>query len=182
MRAFQAICYVLTIAREKKLCATQYVIVKSLFIADRMHLNRFGRPITFDNYVAMDHGPVPSFSYNVLKGDANLNDIGIRKLPWTTVSAPEIGKNARLFSIDPQSKIEFDELSESDQDALSQALVIVNGLTFKQLRKITHEDAAYEDAWDDDGGKKSYPMSYGLLFEVPNFERAEDLVFTSKYS
>ena len=48
---------------------TQYDIVKSLFLADKAHLNRYGRPITFDNYFAMKDGPVPNLAYNLLKRD-----------------------------------------------------------------------------------------------------------------
>jgi hypothetical protein len=39
---------------------TQCQIVKSIFLADEQHLNTYGRPVTFDNYVAMPRGPVPS--------------------------------------------------------------------------------------------------------------------------
>jgi len=34
--------------------------LKLLFFADRYHLRKYGRPITNDEYFAMDYGPVPS--------------------------------------------------------------------------------------------------------------------------
>ena len=46
---------------------TQYQIVKSIFFADERHLNTYGRPVTFDNYVAMPRGPVPSLVLDLLK-------------------------------------------------------------------------------------------------------------------
>ncbi|MGH7486262.1 MAG: Panacea domain-containing protein, partial [bacterium] len=38
----------------------QMKIAKLVFLADRVHLLRYGRTITGDTYVCMEHGPVPS--------------------------------------------------------------------------------------------------------------------------
>lgn len=179
-RIIQAIGHVVSEAQKKNVRATQYIIVKSLFIADRMHLNRFGRPITFDNYVAMDHGPVPSFSYSILKGEGKVGGIDTKNLPWRKKAAPDISKNAYVYLIPDNSDLELDELSSSDLEALTEALIIVSSLSFLQLKKLTHEDPAYEAAWEG-GDRRSYPMSYGLLFDVPDFARAEDLAFASRH-
>ena len=48
---------------------TQYYIGKLLFFADREHIMDYGRPITGDRYVAMEHGPVPSAVRNLLNGE-----------------------------------------------------------------------------------------------------------------
>jgi uncharacterized phage-associated protein len=47
----------------------QYKIAKAIFWADVNHLNKFGRPVTYDNYVAMKFGPVPSKTYEFLSRD-----------------------------------------------------------------------------------------------------------------
>lgn len=64
---------------------SQYEIVKSLFLADRTHLNTYGRPITFDNYVAMEHGPVPSLAYDALKPSYNFAGTFKEERPWVTI-------------------------------------------------------------------------------------------------
>lgn len=46
---------------------TLHSVSKVLFHADKMHLSRFGRPISGDRYIAMKHGPVPSAAYDILK-------------------------------------------------------------------------------------------------------------------
>jgi Protein of unknown function (DUF4065) len=38
--------------------ADKYQAVKFFYLADREHLIRYGRPITFENYYAMEYGPV----------------------------------------------------------------------------------------------------------------------------
>jgi uncharacterized phage-associated protein len=41
-------------------------LLKLLYLADRKALLSFGRPITYDRYVSMDHGPVLSQTYNLI--------------------------------------------------------------------------------------------------------------------
>lgn len=40
--------------------ADKYQAVKFFYLADREHIRRYGRPITFGDYVAMSYGPVAS--------------------------------------------------------------------------------------------------------------------------
>lgn len=44
----------------------QMKISKLVFLADRIHLLRYGRTITGDTYVCMKHGPVPSTTRDVV--------------------------------------------------------------------------------------------------------------------
>lgn len=165
-----AIRYVIVEAGKKELSVTQYDIVKTIFLADRAHLNEYGRPITFDNYVAMEHGPVPSLTYDFLKGnDYILKKYGIKSFGWKKYDIK--GSKKSKFSITKSYKDEG-VLSASDKEALSSALIIVESLGFGQIRKLTHEDPAYEEAWKGDGEKK-HNMSYGMLFNSPDYEAAE---------
>jgi uncharacterized phage-associated protein len=43
-------------------------LLKLLYLADRESLRRFGKPITYDRYVAMKFGPVLSEVYDLIKG------------------------------------------------------------------------------------------------------------------
>lgn len=173
-----AVCYVIDFAEQKGIVFSQYDIVKSLFLADRHHLNEWGRPITFDNYVAMNHGPVPSLAYDLLKGNEfALNRLQIEKLPWSRKSASNgvfsyFGADAGTFKR---------YLSESDIDALNGAATIVEELSFGQIRRLTHDDPAYLDAWRDDGGARAYEMKLALLFEEANEDRAAELEEYSRF-
>ena len=169
-RILETLVFLISEADKRKISLTQYIIVKCLFLADRKHLNDYGRPITFDNYVAMNHGPAPSTAYDALKSDDNTKRIlGLTQVPWSRrpSTEPEHGKNANIY-FQAKRKADMKTLSESDVEALSAALTIVSSLDFNQIRKLTHDDPAYRDAWEDIGARKSYPMSYGLLFESPD--------------
>ncbi|MEO6666974.1 MAG: Panacea domain-containing protein, partial [Nitrospiria bacterium] len=47
--------------------ATFHQISKIIYFADKAHLQKYGRLICGDTYVAMKHGPVPSGIYDILK-------------------------------------------------------------------------------------------------------------------
>lgn len=178
-RILAALYRVMTVAAARKREVSQYDLVKTLFLADRSHLNEWGRPITYNNYTAMYHGPVPSLAYDILKANVKaLRDCKIAELPWKSV---EVGKNVKhYFPLEGALNAE-EHLSQSDIEALDDALGTVLHLGFGQIRKLTHEDQAYVDAWREDGGKAAYDMKLGLLFDEPDFEQAEVLAEYSPY-
>ena len=153
-------------ARGKK--PSQYDIVKSLFLADRQHMNRFGRPITFDNYVALKHGPVPSLSYDILKGSQRaIKRMKGRKMPW------KVTKTSKYNEYHDSQINDFGiHLSDSDIEALEGAYETVFTLGFHLIRKITHEDRSYVEAWKDHPTKKQFKMRLDLLFDEPSREEA----------
>lgn len=176
-RIVAAIAFVIDAAERIGANFTQYEIVKSLFLADRRHLNKFGRLVTSDEYVAMVHGPVPTAAYDLLKASTpRMRQLGLVKLPWTRA---DIGHGRYAFSNADTSLVE-EELSESDTSALNAAVTTVNSLSFGQIRKLTHEDAAYIDAWEDGTERKQFPISLALLFDTPNFEKAREIRDLSK--
>jgi uncharacterized phage-associated protein len=178
-RILAALSYVIGQASGRGRNVTQYDLVKTLFLADRAHLNEWGRPITYDNYTAMYHGPVPSLAYDFLKGNTKaLHDHMVAELPWTSVEQPNNIKY--FFPISNASGVD-EHLSESDKEALDDALGMVLRLGFGQIRKLTHEDPAYVDAWREKGGRAAYDMKLGLLFDSPNFEQAAILADYSPY-
>ena len=170
-KILEAIVFLVSEADRLKKIASQYDIVKSVFLADRKHLNEFGRPITFDRYVAMKHGPVPSTVYDFLKKNPENEE-----LPWKREKVDET-----VFRFYAASRVYNDDiLSESDKAALSDSFIIVKSLGFQQIRKLTHEDPAYIDAWEDDDILKAFDMSYVMLFDVPDFNKAADVAFFSE--
>jgi uncharacterized phage-associated protein len=176
-----SISYLIQTASDEGLEVTQYDLVKSLFVADRSHLNTYGRPITFDNYAAMKDGPVPSLAYNFLKRDNfSMRKYRVQNLPWKSTPAPHIGEKAEVFTL--VEKESSEALSESDKEELKAALAKVKKLGFKQVRKLTHEDPAYLEAWDENSPVRSFSMSLSLFYDKPNEEEAKNLAFFSQHT
>lgn len=179
-RIVESVLFIVNEAHRERFPVTQYDIVKSLFLADTIHLNRYGRPITYDNYVAMENGPVPSKAYDLLKETpATMRQWG-KPLPWLRRPAPELGAKCNAFER-PARQANDDVLSPSDQKTLVTALNMVRSMGFNRIRKMTHEHKAYKDAWRRRGAAKQHPMLYALLFDKPNAERALELSFVSKH-
>jgi len=177
-KVLAAISYVILLAEDASYRLSQYDIVKTLFLADRQHLNEYGRPITYDNYVAMTHGPVPNLSYDLLKeNEYALRRYKIAELPWCRSA----GKNGTFYFGSPDVEKFGDFLSDSDRDALKSAFQVIRGLNFSQIRRLTHEDPAYVSAWKEDGGKAAYDMDLALLFDTPQPEKTEELIEYSQY-
>ncbi len=173
-----AITHVIATAEKQQLPIKQYDILKTLFIADKSHLNVYGRPITFDNYYAMRAGPVPSLAYELLKENKRvLKNKNIPHLPWDRTL-----HGGRYYYSRPNIVQFHDVLSDSDKLALSNAWNVIQSLTFKQIRALTHNDPAYIEAWDESGTGRSYKMSYGMFFDSPDFEKAETIEFLSKHT
>lgn len=178
-RILAALYFVMAEAQRRGRNVSQYDLVKTLFLADRAHLNQWGRPVTYDNYCAMFHGPVPSLAYDLLKGNEKaMRDHHLHGLPWKSVP---FNKSTRHFFPVDEALDYQDFLSESDIEVLIEALGVVQSLDFGQIRRLIHEDPAYVDAWRDDGGRAAYAMKLGLLFEEPNFEQASSLAELSSY-
>jgi len=116
-----------------------YHVVKAAFYADKYHLNKYGRPISGDEYQADRYGPLGQCIYGLLI-QSPLEMLALETngpLPfqigraWCVVAEREA--NARL-------------LSESDIEALAYGLEQVAGRSFDDLVRATHDEKAYIEA------------------------------------
>jgi uncharacterized phage-associated protein len=124
---------------------TFHRLAKIMYFADRIHLEKYGRFICGDRYVAMKHGPVPSSTYELLKR-ARDNDLSrFSKIP--------LAKQA--FVIQDQSIVKalrtanLDLLSDSDIECLNQAIEKYGHLSFQQLTQLSY-DSAWHAADEND--------------------------------
>lgn len=63
---------------------TPLFVSKILFFAEKWHLNRYGRPIIGDTYIAMPRGPVPSAIKNYIDHNWDFPDFGVDTTPPLT--------------------------------------------------------------------------------------------------
>lgn len=145
---------------------TQYFVGKILYLADKAHFLDWGRPITFDRYVAMKHGPVPSAVRNMLAAAAGA-DAGMDEERFATAERNaaalhrrvrvdlEVGANGerqRVFPLD--RPLPYQHLSGSDIEALELVLQHYGTKDFGTMRDITHKDDAWRVAWFNRGDRK----------------------------
>ena len=123
---------------------------KILYFAERDHLRVFGRPIIGDRYHAMENGPVPSFAYNVLKGELAPAEMQVADGALLTIDryrhpAYEAAREPRL-----------EYFSRSDLECLDKAIEYGAKRSFGAISDETHHHKAWAEAnqnapmkWDD---------------------------------
>jgi uncharacterized phage-associated protein len=82
--------------------ATFHTISKVIYFADKLHLQRYGRLICGDSYVAMKHGLVPSEIYDMMK---DVRGDGCSEQWHTAREAFQVTGKARWFQARPQTSI-----------------------------------------------------------------------------
>lgn len=148
--------------------ADQYQAVKFLYLADREHLNRYGRPITFDAYYALEYGPVASHALDMIKGNRRvLMKAAIDKLP---IKMRKLDKLIYLQA--PERKVNYDVFSKSDLKVFDEILRKYGSKSFGQLYDITHSHFAYKDAWRRRGPANAAPMNYEDMIQEKAIKKA----------
>jgi uncharacterized phage-associated protein len=112
-----------------------YTTLKLLYLADKLHLERYGRLIFGDWYAAMDHGPVPSHSYDILKFVRGDRPVSLAQ------HAREVLRVDATNSIEVLREPDLDELSATDIECLDDAFEKYSSLGFGELKRLTHDDA-----------------------------------------
>ena len=127
-------------------------LIKLVFLADRTHLARYGRPIVGGKYCAMEHGPVASEFYNAIK-DNQIDG-----------AQPE---GVRVRSV---QKVDEDYLSETDLEVLRETNNEFGAWDTFRLRDLTHRFVAWEKNYK--GENSSYPLPYEDFFaDLPDEQR-----------
>lgn len=140
---------------------TQYYICKIFYFADKEHFLDWGRPISGDRFVAMQHGPVPSFIYDVLKSDSGYPD----EILDTLSDRVKITNEDNKRCVTSLHKENFSALSPSDTSYLLEAVGKYAHMSFSDLKRLSHQDPAYEAAWAQPGLNNE--MNVSLWLENP---------------
>ncbi|GAA0871749.1 hypothetical protein GCM10009117_08950 [Gangjinia marincola] len=101
--------------------ADLHKIMKILYFAEQKHLSKYGLPLTGDDFICMDYGPVPSWT----KNEIELNDL------------IERNSNDIHCTIEPDT----DYLSESNLECLRESIEENKSLTFRELTDKSHDSA-----------------------------------------
>ncbi|EGH64192.1 hypothetical protein PSYAC_04678 [Pseudomonas syringae pv. actinidiae str. M302091] len=125
-RTLEAFAY---IAARMKAKSNIYNVLKVFYLADKMHMERFGRFIFDDQYAALDKGPVPSKAYNMIcqiqAGRRVLEDI----------ESPVAVEGYKVVAV---RDFDDDLFSDSDLECIDEVIDISKR---KDLGKLSHDGA-----------------------------------------
>lgn len=157
-KAIEAILFVLS----KRPSFNRYNLLKIMFEADKNHFINHGRPITGDDYIAMEYGTVPSSIDDILK--KNLSpDIKYKQDMGVHVVYGERNANERL-------------LSKSDKACLLKAIEKYGDLDFRDVCYLNHK----ENAWKKSARNKKINIRH-LSVEDSFQEDVDELEKLSEY-
>lgn len=133
-----------------------YHTVKTMFYADKQHLNAYARPILGDLYIKMENGPVPSLVKDII----SFNSFLPREMKNKIKEAIETrGRNQNITA---KREPDYNEFSESDIECLNDAIAYCKNKTFKELKILTHSEVAWVEACMNGS------MDYRLLVDEDN--------------
>lgn len=113
-------------------------LMKLMYLAERRALLSWGRPITFDSYVSMPHGPVLSFTLDRI----NLpKDPGDDASYWQQVISERENHEIRLLTDDSPS----DALSPAEEEVLDEVYREYGQMDQWQLRDFSHTLPEWRD-------------------------------------
>lgn len=122
---------------------TFHTISKIIYFADKLHLERYGRLICGDSYVAMKHGPVPSEIYDMMK---DVRGDGFSEHWQNARGSFEVQDKATVV---PRRAADLDVFSDSDLECLEESIQTYGHLDFVRLTELSH-DAAWQTTDDND--------------------------------
>lgn len=135
-------------------------LMKLLWLSDRIHLIKYGRPILRDKYYAMDCGPV-------LSRTKDFSDVGI---PGIT--------EVKGYMIKAQTAPDLDYFSDSDIEIMNLVWTNYGKLTSSAIVKYSHMFPEWKRFQVDleHGPLRRYDIVMEDFFAIPNDEYFKSLV------
>ena len=150
-----------------------YHVAKSFYYAEKLHLNKYARPIIGDTYIAMEYGQVPSGVRDLITKNSWLNPEYIK-----TFSDSILVKDSQYPSLFPLRDPDLSILSESDIECLKEAFKKCKDLSFDELKEMSHS----ERSWIETDANQTIDYSLMVDDDNPNKDEIlEELNCTSRY-
>ena len=118
-------------------------LMKLFYFLDFMHLKIYGSPVTYDTYIHLEHGPIPSAIKNLV--DSAADDVDSSLLADTIKF--ERPKGTEMYRVLPMRKFtEVDKkyFSETELEILEKVCVMFGNKNTKFLEDTSHEEAPWE--------------------------------------
>jgi len=134
-------------------------LIKLIYLAERRSFERRGRPMNFDSYLSLPHGPIASSALNGI-------DHNFVRPEWDAIALA----NKRDVSI--AAEVEDDRLSRADRAILDAIWDEFGGMTASQIRNWTHDHCA---EYVEVGAGASLPIDFAEILEQvgnPDFTEA----------
>lgn len=134
------------------------LLMKMLYLADKQMLLKWGSPITYDRWIAMQYGPVLSATLNLINSKTG------QVTYWSTHIATE--SYDAVLKTNPGD----DDLSDAEDTIIDQIFSEYGHIDQWDVVKLTHS----LPEWDDPGAT-STPISYERVLEDSGLFTRQDV-------
>jgi len=113
---------------------------KLLYYMDFKHYREYGRPILGDIYIKMQHGPVPSFSYNLFQAFRNREDGKIIQKLGDSIELKSLKvKDLYIEAIFPKREFDKSIFSASELEIMTKVAKKYSQDTGSAMSRKTHK-------------------------------------------
>lgn len=119
-------------------------LMKLFYFLDFIHLKTYGSPVTYDKYINLEHGPIPSYIKNLV--DTATDDIDCSFLADTICFERPEGTD--MYRILPKRKFtEKDKsyLSKTEMETLEKVCARFGDKNTKYIEEISHKEAPWKE-------------------------------------
>jgi len=117
-------------------------LMKLFYFLDFTHLKQYGTPVTFDTYVHLEHGPIPSAIMNLI--DAATDDIDNSFLADTiTIERPQGTQMCRILPNRKFSQADAGYFSETEMEIIKKVCNRFCNKNTKEIEDASHKEAPY---------------------------------------
>ena len=178
-KATQAINYF--IRKSANLRENKMLILKLIWVADRYHLRKYGRPIIGDEYIAMGYGPVASGVKDIAESDNFLSE---QERTYSDEFISLVGKHTLVS----QKEVDLEVFSDTDVEGLEFAYREFGSSSKFAMVEVTHQYPEWKKYKTllESGQITRATMSYLDFFDNPDqlakdkFEMDPQIIAESK--
>ena len=153
-KALEAILYIASSHTKP----TFHSISKMFYLADKLHLQVYGRLSCGDRYIAMEYGPVPSAVYDMMKVASNEKSIDV---DWDELIQEALAvRHGR--EIIAKRKSDINMLAESEIECFNNTIAQYGKMSFGELTDLTHDSA-----WNATDDNQPIPLD-AIIATLPN--------------
>ncbi|MBS3908665.1 MAG: SocA family protein [Actinobacteria bacterium] len=149
-------------------------VSKLMYFVDKLHLQRYGRPVSGDSYNALPYGPIPSVSLDIMD-EAVADELSYFGITNTNVELfmnylEVIDRSEKYPKFRAKRQPELDIFSDSDIEILDEVIKTYGQLTGLDLVNLTHK----EPAWTKTQGNAL--IDFRLFLEGLDDEEKESII------
>jgi len=141
-------------------------LIKLIYLMERESIRERGRPMLYDEYYSLPHGPICSSSLNGMNGELD-------QQTWSCYVQKDGKKD--IFAVKDLDDKALDELSESDRKIISHVWTTFGWMSASQLRNWTHRNCS-EYAEVEEGRLPISPREIAAAVNHPDPDELENSV------